>query len=87
MGKRFKTFIYVILLFIWCGLWKLAQYKIDMAYSSVAASQVDDDSSYSLLRVQSTVESITNVIAWVGIIVLIYLIYRVWFRRSKDSTQ
>ncbi len=87
MGKKFLTFIYVILLSIWCGLWKLAQYKIDMAYSGVAASQVDDDNSYSLLRVQSTVETITNVIGWVGIFILVYLVYRLWFRRPKDSTQ
>jgi Trk-type K+ transport system membrane component len=76
MNKKVKkSILWTVVLLIWIGLMKLAQYQVDMLYSTkVAVSQFENDAAYDALQLQSAL----NLIVWViGIVGIAYCGYRI----------
>ncbi len=82
--KSLKTVFCIVALTIVGGIWKVVRYQLDMYYAQVAAKQVVDDSSYTLLQSRQMAISITNILAWVLILIILYLLYRVWQPKKKE---
>jgi hypothetical protein len=83
--KLFKTIMFVIVLILWGGLWKLIDYLVAMQYASVATDQINDDSTYTLLKTQGMINNIIMLIVVLGFLSLLFLIIRVWFKKPTDN--
>jgi hypothetical protein len=83
-SKLLKTVFCLVALTIVGGGWKIARYYLDMYYAQVAAKQVVDDSAYTLLKSRQMATSITNILAWVLILIILYFLYRVWQPKKKE---
>jgi hypothetical protein len=70
---------------VWLGLVNLVRYQVEMYYSNVVPTQMSDDSAYSILQTQDTVGTIITLLAWLGFILLGYLVYRVWYPKIKKT--
>ena len=83
--KIIKTGIWFIVVFIWFGLWKLIDYKIDMYYAQVAPQQLDDDNAYNVLKFHETSNRIGLIVSAVIILLLLYRLKRIWFKTEPTQ--
>ena len=79
--KNVKTIIFALFILVLCGLWKIAQYIIDM----LAPGQVDDDSTYVWMKTEGTVTTITSFLFILVILFFLILIIRVWVKNNVTA--
>ena len=83
--KNVKTIIFALFILVLCGLWKIAQYIIDMQYAQLAPGQVDDDSTYVWMKTEGTVTTITSFLFILVILFFLILIIRVWVKNNVTA--
>lgn len=67
---------WILLALLIHGGYDLLSYVVSMYYSRVSSQQLVDDSAYTVLQTQSTVQGILIVWVWVGIIWCIVGLFR-----------
>lgn len=79
-----KTIIAVISIIIWSGVYRWGKYLLDMSYSSLATSQVNDDNAY--YQAAKYAESLKSVIGFAYLIVLVLIIIwliSIWVKYAR----
>jgi hypothetical protein len=84
-GKLTVTAIWLIVIAAWFGVYKFAQYKVDMYYSTLAPGQLEDDSIYAKLQFHSTANTIITVIFLLVALLLLNRVYKIWFITKSEE--
>lgn len=70
-----KLFIWVFVLMLWFGLYGFLRYQITMYYSKLGPKQFEDDSVYSVLQTQDTVQGILKILFY---LIIFFIGIKLW---------
>ena len=85
--KTVRTVIFTFCIIVIAGAWRIIQYVIDMQYSKLAPSQLDDDSAYVWMK---TCKPFSNWLSFFCIIVILFfviLIIRIWAKKNAPAPE
>lgn len=83
MSKATVTFVWLVVLAAWFGLYRFLRYNVDMYYSKLAAKQFGDDSAYAELKFHNSADNIVLLVFLAGLGFCVYRIVRVWTRQKQ----
>jgi hypothetical protein len=84
MKKEIITSVLLVFLIgIVSKLHLFIDYIISQQYSKIAANQVDDDSTYTVLSSSQTTHLLNDYIFYAVILFTIFILFRIWYKKIK----